>query len=191
MNNPTESATPRQRFALYCATKLNTKELDITKEQASELIGLSKSGNQAAVIAALQSMGATGEAKATPSVDYAAIYSEAHAAGQAAAEAHMPTPMIVQEHANPLDDSSPIIREYAPVLAGVCGFAWVNVSPGTQGFAKYLKANHGARRGYYGGIELWVRDYGQSMEKKEAYASAFAHTLNAHGIKAHAGSRMD
>ena len=39
-----EPATPRQLWALHCATKLNTKELKISKGTASKLIDRSKKG---------------------------------------------------------------------------------------------------------------------------------------------------
>jgi hypothetical protein len=118
------------------------------------------------------------------------LYARAHAAGMAAGEAARPTPMVVTEHRNPLDDSSPVIRTYAPVMSGVCGFAWVTVRPATSSFARYLKAR-GHRRGYEGGIQIWVGEFGQSMERKEAYARAFAAVLREAGITAYAASRMD
>jgi hypothetical protein len=36
-----------------------------------------------------------------------------------------------------------------------------------------------------------VRDFNQSLQKKEAYAYAFAKVLNQAGINAHVESRMD
>jgi hypothetical protein len=81
-----------------------------------------------------------------------------------------------------------------------CGFAWVNVKPGTSRFARYAKAlNTNARHlssgwradSYYGGITLWVSDYGQNMQQKEAYTNAYAEVLRRHGIAATSNSRMD
>jgi hypothetical protein len=113
-------------------------------------------------------------------------------AGRKAADAKVPTPMYVVERASPLDDNSPIVKRYAPVMGGVCGFAWVNVKPGNSRLANYMKAKGLARTdGYYGGVTLWVSRYGQSMELKEAYARAFAGVLSDAGIRAYADSRMD
>ena len=41
------------------------------------------------------------------------------------------------------------------------------------------------------GLSVWVSEGGQSMERKEAYARAYADVLRAAGIEAYAGSRMD
>jgi len=78
------------------------------------------------------------------------------------------------------------------VADGVCGFAWVNVKPGTSKFARWLKATGKARTdSYYGGVTIWVSDFGQSMQKKEIFARALAKRFQAAGIKAYAASRMD
>jgi predicted nucleic acid-binding Zn finger protein len=74
---------------------------------------------------------------------------------------------------------------------GVCGFASVIVKPANSAFAKYLALQHGARKHYYGGISLSINDFNQSLQKKEAYAKAFAGVLVDAGINAHYESRMD
>jgi hypothetical protein len=129
--------------------------------------------------------------KLSPS-DCAALYAKADAAGKAAAAARVPVPMVVVQRANPLNDASPVVKRYAPVMGGVCGFAWVIVRPGNSAFANYLKKRGLARPdSYAGGVNLWVGDYGQSMEKKEAYAGAFADVLQDAGLRAYSNSRMD
>lgn len=118
------------------------------------------------------------------------LYASADAAGKAAADACVPTPMVVVERANLFDDNSPVVKSYAPVMDGACGFAWVIVKPGTSSFARYLKKIGYTRDSYYGGINVWVRGYGQSYERKRAYAAAFAGVLRDAGINAYAMSRM-
>jgi hypothetical protein len=108
----------------------------------------------------------------------------------AAAKACIPTPMVVQAHANMADDASPVVQQWV-IPQGVCGFAWVNIKPGNCGFAKWMVSQKLASKAYEGGVSHWVHKFGQSMELKEAYAQGFACVLNAHGIKAYAGSRMD
>ena len=126
------------------------------------------------------------------STQFRKLFDEANAAGVAAAERARPTPMVVVEHANPFDDASPIVRQYAPVMDGVCGFAWVNVKPGTSKFARWLKDNGIARTdSYYGGVTIWISDYGQSYERKIAHASAMARVLSEQGIKAYSSGRLD
>jgi hypothetical protein len=119
------------------------------------------------------------------------LYCQARLAGLNAAEACKPTPMIVSQHKNMLDDSSPIEKQWY-VPSGVCGFAWVIVRPGTSSFAKWLVKNgHARTHHYYGGICHYVSEFGQSMEVKEAYATAFAKVLSEAGIRAYSDSRMD
>lgn len=118
------------------------------------------------------------------------LYESADAAGRKAAEACTPTPMIVSE-ADPLSGTPKPNGKAWYVADGACGFAWIKVRPGNCTFARWLKANKGARKGYYGGMELWVSDYNQSIARKEAYASAFAGVIREAGIKAYAESRLD
>lgn len=75
-----------------------------------------------------------------------------------------------------------------------CGFAWVNVKPGTSKIAKLIKAGgHGRSDSYYGGVTVWNPGGSntQSMDIKETGARAFANVLQAHGIRASAMSRPD
>jgi hypothetical protein len=96
------------------------------------------------------------------------IYQEAHYKGNTAVEITTVTPMVVQQRANPLNDDSELIREYY-VSDGVCGFASVNVKPANCKFAKFLVANGLGRKAYNGGVSMSVRDFNQSLTKKEAY----------------------
>ena len=113
----------------------------------------------------------------------------AQRAGMAAAEALVPRAMVVRE-VNPISGQYEGGAQYH-VPEGVCGFAWVVVRPGNSPFARYLKAINIARKGYGGGVHVWVSGYNQSMERKEAYAEAYAKVLQEAGIKAYADSRMD
>lgn len=118
-------------------------------------------------------------------------YAKAAAAGKAAGQAAKPQAMMVVEPSNPLNDNSaPKAMWHAP--EGVCGFAWVTVSPGNCSFANWLKKNKLARKAYYGGVEIWISAFGQSMERKEACAYAMAKVLKEElGVNAYSGSRMD
>lgn len=118
------------------------------------------------------------------------IFNEAMKRGREAAQACRPTPMMVAQHASPLDDASPIEKSWI-VEGGVCGFAWIVIRPATSAFARWLKKQRHGGVGYYGGLEVAISDYGQSMEKKEAHARAMSKYLQSVGIKAYAQSRMD
>lgn len=185
-----EKATPRQLFALFCACKVNTKELELTKAQASDMIDRAKRGMVDEVREELLGFGATENGTAKPQQNWQELFDKARAAGLEALRKHTPKPMTVVERTNPLDDSSPI-RQAWHVSEGVCGFAWVVIHPGNCSFACWLRKNKIGHKHYYGGWEIWVSEGGQSMERKQAYAKAFAEVVNAAGIKAYTGSRMD
>ena len=118
------------------------------------------------------------------------LYIQAHNAGNNAVTTTTVTPMIVTQSANPLDDSSAVVNAWI-VNDGVCGFANVIIKPATSKFAKFLVANQLARKHYAGGVSMSIRDFNQSLTKKEAYAQGFAKVLRDNGIDAWAESRMD
>lgn len=119
------------------------------------------------------------------------MFEKAHAVGMDALQKKIPTPMIVAQHANCMDDSSPVTKSWF-VDGGVCGFAWVHISPARGPFVKWCKDNGIGHKSYYGGFDISVREGGQSLERKLAYAEAFATALRAFGVtSAYADSRMD
>ena len=77
------------------------------------------------------------------------------------------------------------------VPGGVCGFASVVIKPGTSKFARWLSKGDLASKSCFGGVVISARVGGQSLGIKEAWASAFAASLNANGIDAYMTSRMD
>ena len=119
----------------------------------------------------------------------ARIYKEAYAAGlQAGKEVGVPK-FIVGDAiglSNEIDYSK---KTY--VLEGLCGFAWVNISPARGAFVTYLKSINEGHKAYYGGYEFFVHEFGQSVDRKSAFAGAFAEVLRKYGIPASAGSRLD
>lgn len=122
--------------------------------------------------------------------DFGALWAKAHAAGHAAATAVTPRAMVVSQHADMLDDSSPTVKSWY-VSEGACGFAWV-VFKGNTPFGRWAKKTGKAHSHYPSGLSYWVGDYGQSMARKEAYAHAFARALRDGGVAdAYSSSRMD
>ena len=133
------------------------------------------------------------QAKATEKVDvrdgwpstfeFGKLLAKANQEGVLAAKACIPAPMIVSGY------------EDQPVMDGPCGFAWVNFkmkSGLARKFGKWLKDNgHGRKDEYYGGVTIWIGDYGQSMERKAAHAGAMVKVFQEAGIDAHMMSRMD
>lgn len=118
------------------------------------------------------------------------IVAEAHEAGHKAAVAAKPTPMVVTDA--DLITGLPIpgaTRYHVP--EGACGFAWIKLKGNTK-FGRWMKATKRARPGYPTGLTVWVSDYNQSVERKLAYAEAYAAVLRKYGIDdAYADSRLD
>lgn len=121
--------------------------------------------------------------------NFEAIYEKAWAAGVAAATAMTPTPMAVQM-ATGLTGGFDWNKPYDVVSDGVCGFAWVSFKGNTP-FGRWAKKTGKARPGYPTGLQVWIGNYNQSMQKKEAHAEAMAAVLREAGITAYANSRLD
>ena len=121
--------------------------------------------------------------------DWQAVYNEADQAGKAAAAACKPTPMVVQQHANPMNDRSAVVQQWV-VPHGSCGFAWIKFK-GNTAWAAWTKKKGLCGDAYPSGRSIWVSDYGQSIELKYAYAAAFANVLRTHGVECYAQSRDD
>lgn len=119
------------------------------------------------------------------------LFDEAYQAGVEAMNSTTPTPILIGEAKSFLSDEIDHSRPTYVVSSGVCGFAWVNIKPGNSSFARWLVKNGIARKSYYGGVDYRISSGGQSMELKQAFATAFAKVLSENGIKAYADSRMD
>jgi hypothetical protein len=134
----------------------------------------------------------TGKAEAKVKVSkskdeaFAELYAKADAAGIAAGEAAIPTPMALSGGPG----NQPPKHYY--ISEGACGFAWVKIRPANSPFGNWLKKYKGERVAYNGGIDIWCNHFNQSIARKEAWAEAFAKVLNDNGIEhAYADSRLD
>lgn len=110
-------------------------------------------------------------------IDHERLYVKARQAGLEAGKNEQTSTMIVSG------------RYIVP--DGPCGFAWVIVKPGTSSFARWLVRTNRGSKAYRGGVQIWVSDFNQSMERKSAYADAFAKVLQQAGIECYSDSRMD
>lgn len=120
------------------------------------------------------------------------LWEAAEAKAFAAGDAAVPTPMVVGEPTTFLGSDVDFSKKTYFVSEGVCGFAWVKVTPGTSSFARWLvKTGKSRGRAYGGGVDIWISHYGQSMQRKEAFARAMADAFREAGITAYAQSRMD
>ena len=128
------------------------------------------------------------------------IHEEAVSAGMKAMNLARPTPMVVGQHTDVLNDNSPVVKSWF-VEGGCCGFAWIEFKANTPQNRKFLAGLKScgllSERGEWSkntgksGYSYWVGQGGQSMERKEAFAYAYAGILNDNGITAHVLSRMD
>lgn len=119
------------------------------------------------------------------------LHEKAHKAGTMAGNGHTPTPMVVGQAKGLMSTEIDYSKKTYFVESGVCGFAWIHLPNGRSSFARWAKTELGAHKSYYGGTDIWVRGFGQSMERKEAYASAYSKVLNENGIDSYPQSRMD
>ena len=114
------------------------------------------------------------------------LHEQAHEAGMKAGSEITPHFMVVSES----DLLGKPIGKAWFVPEGACGFAWVAFK-GNTAWGKWAKAQGIASNGYPKGLQIWVHQFNQSIDRKEAYAQAYAQVLKMAGIEAYAGSRLD
>ena len=111
---------------------------------------------------------------------FAELWEDACKQGDECASNHTPQTMIVSSYTTQWVEPE-----------GVCGFAEIRLPKGNTSFAHWAKKNAGFSKHYYGGLYYWVSGYGQSMERKEAFARKACEVLKEGGIDCYATSRMD
>ena len=125
--------------------------------------------------------------------EFERLMRNAEGAGFKAGRDAIPEAMIVAQHTNQLDDTSPVAQQWI-VPEGPCGFAWVNVSPGNSSFARWLVKNGHAHKAHRGGVDIWIDAQGQSYERKRAHAGAMADEITRaeiKGVTVYASGRLD
>jgi len=106
------------------------------------------------------------------------IYTKAYQAGVEAGTNCIPTPMVVGHETSLLSGKLDTSRPVEVVNDGVCGFAWINIKPANSAFANYLRRKgYGRTDSYYGGLSVWVHEFGQSYQRKVKFAGAFAEVI--------------
>ena len=119
------------------------------------------------------------------------LLEKAHLMGMDAGRGSTPTPMVVgtptETFGSEIDYSKPTYF----VEGGACGFAGVVIKPARGKFVSYLKSIGIGNKHYYGGYYVSVREFGQSLARKEAYAEAYAKVLSEEGMSCYVDSRMD
>ena len=183
----TRSASKQQTWRIFCITKQDVRPHNLTYDQAYQIVAELQRTGKATLPDGTELSGPMQVDKS----EYEQWIKEAHEAGMAAAQAVRVRPMVVTQHADQLDDQSPIVKAWY-VSQGVCGMAWITVRDARKRFTRWLIDTEKARHSdYHGGAMIWVSQFNQSYELKSAYARAYADSLSEHGVKCYAGSRLD
>lgn len=118
-------------------------------------------------------------------------------ASKAAQEAYFacnPTPMVVYETVGFSDTPKPDGKQWY-VSDGVCGFAWVKITPATSSFCRWLSNKKLGYKSYTGGwdipVHCLVPTSGQSLERAEHAARAAVKILREHNVNCRVHSRLD
>ena len=119
------------------------------------------------------------------------VLERAHLMGMDAGRRVGVTPMVVGTPTELMGNEIDYSKKTYVVEGGVCGFAGVVIKPARGKFVSYLKSIGMGNKHYYGGWYVSVREFGQSLTRKEAYAEAFADVLKEVGMKVYVDSRMD
>ena len=119
------------------------------------------------------------------------VLERAHLMGMDAGRRVGVNPMIVGTPTELMGNEIDYSKKTYVVEGGVCGFAGVVIKPARGKFVSYLKSLDMGYKHYYGGWYVSVREFGQSLTRKEAYAEAFAKVLSEVGMRCYVDSRMD
>lgn len=119
--------------------------------------------------------------------EYQALWDKAIAAGEAAAQACMPTPVTFKCRAG---DAPPKTFHDAE---GACGMAWVTVQPGTCAFAQWARRHGLMKSGLERtGVSYFVGGLGSaSLARLEAFAHAMRDEFQRAGLYSSVTSRLD
>ena len=119
------------------------------------------------------------------------LLERAHLMGMDAGRVASVTPMIVGSPSTPFGSDIDYSKKTYFVEGGACGFAGVVIKPARGKFVSYLKSIGIGHKHYYGGYYVSVREFNQSLTRKEAYADAFAKGLTEEGMRCYVDSWMD
>lgn len=119
------------------------------------------------------------------------LLERAHLMGMDAGRDASVTPMVVGSPSTPFGSDIDYSKKTYFVEGGACGFAGVVIKPARGKFVSYLKSIGIGNKHYYGGYYVSVREFGQSLARKEAYAEAYAKVLSEEGMRCYVDSRMD
>lgn len=174
LKNPNSPATPKQCWALFCATKQDFRNNGLTMQQAYDM---------------LKQLNETKErTMSTRDSEFARIVAEANAAGERAGKEWMDAALARGPAYAVIDEMAPG-RPVIDTMLDVCGFAWLEFTDKRSAFYKWYKKN-GGRSSYSMDVNTsWgVR---QELGLAEAVKAAANKVYAANGIKLNFRSRID
>jgi hypothetical protein len=124
---------------------------------------------------------------------YESIHNECHQTGLLVGVRVNTRPMLVGEAKSLLSNEIDYTKKTYLMDDGPCGYAWVTIRPGNSKLANAYKKLGLAKSAWNGGVEYWVSEFGQSVDRKAAYAEAYAaklRQLTGHET-IYSGSRLD
>lgn len=181
MQNPSDPATRRQLWALFCATKTDFRGKGLTKQEASDKL-------QSLTNVPIQEPKMP-KANFSKDAFFADVFEKANKAADEAGAAQYaklvaagPKWVVTDE----LQGGKPI-----DTMLDLCGFGWVILKDKRHPFHKWLKKNQGSR---YSGYAVpiyseWKRR--QEVSINEAMAEAAAKVYNENDIPCYVESRLD
>lgn len=105
---------------------------------------------------------------------------EADRAYKTAAAAAKPRTVLIGEPKTPFGSQIDLSKPIYVNAEGSCGFAWLEVHPGTCRFARWLvKVKRASHDSYAGGVRLSFPALSQSIERAESGCAAAAKVLRA------------
>jgi hypothetical protein len=183
LKTPDAPATKSQTFYIFKLKGGDVRGQNLTMQQANDMIErllADKAANTEAKKAEPKSKPVRGNSNYHP---FALALEEATLAANKAGDEWMKNakPMYrVFERANPMDDTSPIVRDYGTML-DVCGIVYLRIEDKRCAFAKwYMEQKKNKYRGVY--IQHKYRGR-QEMGLREACDGAALEVLNKHGVK--------
>lgn len=212
--NPKAEPTRKQTFAIYCMTKVDIRNEELTRQQVSNMIGDLKSKGETTLNGKSLTIKKNGKPSSKPASSKKKsswaldLIKKAEAAGDEALQELIDSkkvaPMVVRQHEKPMDDNSPVTDQWV-VPGGPCGFASIRVmcknGPSRKFINQLKKAGLAGDRNsfkewsksdYYGGYMKSFSNVGnQSLAYKEAYGGAYLGVLADAGIDTWLWTRMD
>ena len=157
LRTPDAPATPKQTFYIYKLGGGDVRGENLTMQQAADRIKvlLEKSGKpdttKSDAKPVTEPVTDQAETAKRKFVSFGKLMDDATKAANEAGAAWLTqaTPQYrVLQHANPMDDNSPVVKDYGTML-DVCAIVYIQITDKRTAFAKWAIAHGGAPNGHF------------------------------------------